>query len=74
MDARIAGTNRRACSHAFGFPAPLLLAAVVGIEQPLAQPDRFRGALGALPTGVTVVTASGPNGPSGATAHAVTSL
>jgi flavin reductase (DIM6/NTAB) family NADH-FMN oxidoreductase RutF len=38
------------------------------------QPDRFRGALGALPTGVTVVTASGPNGPSGATANAVTSL
>jgi len=38
------------------------------------EPDRFRVALGALPTGVTVVTASGPDGPSGATANAVTSL
>ena len=34
----------------------------------------FRSALGAFPTGVTVVTAIGPNGPSGATANAVTSL
>lgn len=38
------------------------------------EPDRFRAALGALPTGVTVVTANGPQGPSGATANAVTSL
>jgi flavin reductase (DIM6/NTAB) family NADH-FMN oxidoreductase RutF len=37
-------------------------------------PDRFRDALAAYPTGVTVVTAIGPNGPSGATANAVTSL
>jgi flavin reductase (DIM6/NTAB) family NADH-FMN oxidoreductase RutF len=37
-------------------------------------PDRFRIALGAHATGVTVVTAIGPNGPSGATANAVTSL
>ena len=37
-------------------------------------PDQFRSALGAYPTGVTVVTAIGPNGPSGATANAVTSL
>jgi flavin reductase (DIM6/NTAB) family NADH-FMN oxidoreductase RutF len=38
------------------------------------SPERFRAALGAYPTGVTVVTAIGPNGPSGATANAVTSL
>lgn len=37
-------------------------------------PEEFRSALGAYPTGVTVVTAIGPNGPSGATANAVTSL
>jgi flavin reductase (DIM6/NTAB) family NADH-FMN oxidoreductase RutF len=36
--------------------------------------DEFRTALGAYATGVTVVTAIGPNGPSGATANAVTSL
>ena len=34
----------------------------------------FRSALAAYPTGVTVVTAPGPNGPSGATANSVTSL
>jgi 4-nitrophenol 2-monooxygenase / 4-nitrocatechol 4-monooxygenase, reductase component len=38
------------------------------------SPARFRDALAAFPTGVTVVTALGPNGPSGATANAVTSL
>jgi flavin reductase (DIM6/NTAB) family NADH-FMN oxidoreductase RutF len=38
------------------------------------RPDDFRAALGAYATGVTVVTAIGPNGPSGATANAVTSL
>jgi 3-hydroxy-9,10-secoandrosta-1,3,5(10)-triene-9,17-dione monooxygenase reductase component len=38
------------------------------------SPERFRDALGAYPTGVTVVTAIGPNGPSGATANAVSSL
>jgi 3-hydroxy-9,10-secoandrosta-1,3,5(10)-triene-9,17-dione monooxygenase reductase component len=38
------------------------------------SPDRFRDVLGAYPTGVTVVTALGANGPSGATANAVTSL
>jgi flavin reductase (DIM6/NTAB) family NADH-FMN oxidoreductase RutF len=37
-------------------------------------PEEFRSALAAYPTGVTVVTAIGPNGPSGATANAVTSL
>jgi flavin reductase (DIM6/NTAB) family NADH-FMN oxidoreductase RutF len=39
-----------------------------------ADPESFRRALGAYPTGVTVVTAIGPNGPSGATANAVSSL
>jgi flavin reductase (DIM6/NTAB) family NADH-FMN oxidoreductase RutF len=38
------------------------------------DPESFRRALGAYPTGVTVVTAIGPNGPSGATANAVNSL
>jgi flavin reductase (DIM6/NTAB) family NADH-FMN oxidoreductase RutF len=38
------------------------------------SPDEFRDALGAYATGVTVVTAIGPNGPSGATANAITSL
>jgi 3-hydroxy-9,10-secoandrosta-1,3,5(10)-triene-9,17-dione monooxygenase reductase component len=38
------------------------------------SPDEFRAALGAYATGVTVVTAIGTNGPSGATANAVTSL
>jgi flavin reductase (DIM6/NTAB) family NADH-FMN oxidoreductase RutF len=34
----------------------------------------FRAAMGKLPTGVTVVTATGPDGPAGATANAVCSL
>jgi flavin reductase (DIM6/NTAB) family NADH-FMN oxidoreductase RutF len=38
------------------------------------DPASFRDALAAYATGVTVVTAIGPNGPSGATANAVTSL
>src|SRR5262245_66102393 len=37
-------------------------------------PEEFRSALSAFATGVTVVTAVGPNGASGATANAVTSL
>jgi flavin reductase (DIM6/NTAB) family NADH-FMN oxidoreductase RutF len=37
-------------------------------------PEQFRAALGAYATGVTVVTAIGSGGPSGATANAVTSL
>jgi 3-hydroxy-9,10-secoandrosta-1,3,5(10)-triene-9,17-dione monooxygenase reductase component len=41
---------------------------------PEIDPDSFRSALGLLPTGVTVVTAMGPNGRSGATASAVGSL
>jgi len=38
------------------------------------DPARFRAAMGLLPTGVTVVSASGPDGPAGATANAVCSL
>jgi flavin reductase (DIM6/NTAB) family NADH-FMN oxidoreductase RutF len=38
------------------------------------SPGGFREALAAYPTGVTVVTAIGTNGPSGATANAVSSL
>jgi flavin reductase (DIM6/NTAB) family NADH-FMN oxidoreductase RutF len=37
-------------------------------------PEEFRAALSAYATGVTVVTAVGTGGPSGATANAVTSL
>ncbi len=39
-----------------------------------ATPDEFRSALAAYATGVTVITAPGESGPSGATANAVTSL
>jgi 3-hydroxy-9,10-secoandrosta-1,3,5(10)-triene-9,17-dione monooxygenase reductase component len=38
------------------------------------DPTSFRAAMGMLPTGVTVVTAAGPDGPAGATANAVSSL
>ena len=38
------------------------------------DPASFRTAMGMLPTGVTVVAASGPEGPAGATANAVCSL
>src|SRR5256885_6404367 len=38
------------------------------------SPEEFRDAMSAFATGVTVVTAVGPGGPSGATANAVTSL
>jgi flavin reductase (DIM6/NTAB) family NADH-FMN oxidoreductase RutF len=38
------------------------------------DPVSFRAAMGLLPTGVTVVTAAGPEGPAGATANAVSSL
>jgi 3-hydroxy-9,10-secoandrosta-1,3,5(10)-triene-9,17-dione monooxygenase reductase component len=39
-----------------------------------SDPESFRRALRVYPTGVTVVTAFGPNGPSGLTANSVTSL
>lgn len=41
---------------------------------PPPDPDRFRTALSGLPTGVTIVSASGAEGPAGATANAVCSL
>ncbi len=41
---------------------------------PPPDPARFRAAMAALPTGVTVVAASGVDGPAGATANAVSSL
>lgn len=44
------------------------------VSPPAPTPERFRDALSAYPTGVTVVTALGANGPAGATANAVTSL
>jgi len=41
---------------------------------PAPDPARFRASMGLLPTGVTVVSATGPDGPAGATANAVCSL
>lgn len=38
------------------------------------EADRFRSVIGRFPTGVSVVTASGPDGPVGMTANAITSL
>jgi flavin reductase (DIM6/NTAB) family NADH-FMN oxidoreductase RutF len=38
------------------------------------DPASFRDAMGMLPTGVTIVTAPGEEGPAGATANAVSSL
>jgi 3-hydroxy-9,10-secoandrosta-1,3,5(10)-triene-9,17-dione monooxygenase reductase component len=38
------------------------------------EPERFRAVMGHFATGVTVVTASGPDGPVGMTANAVCSL
>ena len=40
----------------------------------LVEPDHFREVMGHFATGVTVVTASGPDGPVGMTANAVCSL
>lgn len=47
---------------------------VAGVPEPAVTPEQFRAALAAYPTGVTVVTAPGETGPSGATANAVISL
>ncbi|HET8975418.1 MAG TPA: flavin reductase family protein [Solirubrobacterales bacterium] len=44
------------------------------MSEPSVTPGRFREALAAYPTGVTVVTALGGGGPAGATANAVSSL
>jgi 3-hydroxy-9,10-secoandrosta-1,3,5(10)-triene-9,17-dione monooxygenase reductase component len=40
----------------------------------IVKPDRFREVMGNFATGVTVVTANGPEGPVGMTANAVCSL
>ena len=48
------------------------MVSVLGVPTP--TPDEFRAAMGAMPTGVTVITASGRDGPAGATANAVISL
>jgi 3-hydroxy-9,10-secoandrosta-1,3,5(10)-triene-9,17-dione monooxygenase reductase component len=40
----------------------------------VVEPQRFRDVMGHFATGVTVVTASGPDGPVGMTANAVASL
>jgi flavin reductase (DIM6/NTAB) family NADH-FMN oxidoreductase RutF len=44
------------------------------LTMPAPDPAAFRAAMSGLPTGVTVVTASGSEGPAGATANAVCSL
>lgn len=41
---------------------------------PRPDPATFRTAMASLPTGVTIVAASGADGPAGATANAVSSL
>jgi flavin reductase (DIM6/NTAB) family NADH-FMN oxidoreductase RutF len=41
---------------------------------PPPDPSRFRAVMASLPTGVTIVTAGGAQGPAGATANAVCSL
>jgi flavin reductase (DIM6/NTAB) family NADH-FMN oxidoreductase RutF len=41
---------------------------------PPPDPASFRAAMAGLPTGVTIVSAAGPDGPAGATANAVCSL
>jgi flavin reductase (DIM6/NTAB) family NADH-FMN oxidoreductase RutF len=43
-------------------------------RSPRTDPAEFRAAMGELPTGVTVVSAAGAEGPAGATANAVASL
>jgi 3-hydroxy-9,10-secoandrosta-1,3,5(10)-triene-9,17-dione monooxygenase reductase component len=44
------------------------------VSEEAIQPEDFRSALALYPTGVTVITAPGESGPSGATANSVTSL
>jgi 3-hydroxy-9,10-secoandrosta-1,3,5(10)-triene-9,17-dione monooxygenase reductase component len=38
------------------------------------DPERFRTVLGSFPTGVTIVTCAGPDGPAGLTTNAITSV
>jgi 3-hydroxy-9,10-secoandrosta-1,3,5(10)-triene-9,17-dione monooxygenase reductase component len=44
------------------------------LTMPLPDPASFRAAMANLPTGVTIVSAGGAEGPAGATANAVCSL
>jgi flavin reductase (DIM6/NTAB) family NADH-FMN oxidoreductase RutF len=44
------------------------------LTMPAPDPASFRAAMAGLPTGVTIVSAKGPEGPAGATANAVCSL
>jgi flavin reductase (DIM6/NTAB) family NADH-FMN oxidoreductase RutF len=44
------------------------------VSEAVPTPEELRSALGLLPTGVTIVSTPGPEGPAGATANAVTSL
>jgi 3-hydroxy-9,10-secoandrosta-1,3,5(10)-triene-9,17-dione monooxygenase reductase component len=54
--------------------ASYCLAAIPLSQMPQPDSASFRAAMAALPTGVTVVSAEGPDGPAGATANAVSSL
>jgi flavin reductase (DIM6/NTAB) family NADH-FMN oxidoreductase RutF len=38
------------------------------------DPERFRTVIGSFPTGVTIVTCHGPDGPAGLTTNAITSV
>jgi 3-hydroxy-9,10-secoandrosta-1,3,5(10)-triene-9,17-dione monooxygenase reductase component len=38
------------------------------------DPERFRRVIGSFPTGVTIVTCDGPDGPAGLTTNAITSV
>jgi flavin reductase (DIM6/NTAB) family NADH-FMN oxidoreductase RutF len=38
------------------------------------DPERFRTVIGSFPTGVTIVTCDGPDGPAGLTTNAITSV
>jgi flavin reductase (DIM6/NTAB) family NADH-FMN oxidoreductase RutF len=44
------------------------------VSEAVPTSEELRSALGLLPTGVTIVSTPGPEGPAGATANAVTSL
>jgi flavin reductase (DIM6/NTAB) family NADH-FMN oxidoreductase RutF len=44
------------------------------MSDPAPDPDRFRAVIGHFPTGVTIVTCRGPDGPAGLTTNAVTAV
>lgn len=63
------------CCGSNGQIAPQLPQGVLFVRfMSAVNPDHFRSVLGHLPTGVTVITARGPNGPAGITANSVTSV